>query len=376
MAPSHPDTRLDSLSGILPPSRSYWRGCAIAICLVFCACGRGSSSELAGNPPYQPVQPDEPAGALTGDANFFNLITKYSRGQVTPTPWAGYWWPFSEDGTANADAKYESVIGTSGATSWEKTNHGPNVPGIQDWWGHCNGWSAAAVLHPEPTAALTRGSVTFSVGDQKALLSEIAMEVDGDFFGHRETDPNDFTSLTYQDVFPDQFFLVLTNIVGSGRPLIIDRYTGVQVWNQPVVGYQIDPVTSADYLGADPSSPDVYRVMITLQVWWASDSVPGEYVTQPFQFADNDSFQSRVLTGEIWLDAPPQFDASGKLVGAGNVILTSQNGYVLGGQWHNGVTEGVQSHPDYMWIPFNEKPSTGYSNPDLDITQVKNLLGL
>lgn len=367
-----PQTRHDS--------RLYFpRACgALLICLVFSACGKGSGNITTGglSPPYPPVQPEQPGVAVTGDANFFNLISKYSQGQVNPTPWAGYWWPFSQNGTASADAKYESVAGPSGAVSWEMANHGPNVPGIQDWWGHCNGWSAAAVLHPEPRADLTQGSVTFSVGDQKALLSEIAMEVDGDFFGHRVTDPNDFTSLTYQDVFPDQFFLVLTNIVGSGRPLIIDRYTGVQVWNQPMVGYQIQPVTPSDYLGADPTAPDVYRVMITLQIWWASDGVPGDYITEPFDFADTTSFQSRVLTGEVWLDAPPQFDASGKLVASGNVILTSQNSYVLGGQWHNGVVEGVESHPDYMWIPMSEKPSSGYSNPNVDIATVKRILGL
>lgn len=46
------------------------------------------------------------------------------------------------------------------------------------WWGHCNGWAAAAVLFEAPTEAVTVAApdgspVTFSVEDQKALLVEL-----------------------------------------------------------------------------------------------------------------------------------------------------------------------------------------------------------
>ena len=39
------------------------------------------------------------------------------------------------------------------------------------WAGHCNGWAAAALLEPEPTAPVTRAGVDFSVADLKGLLS-------------------------------------------------------------------------------------------------------------------------------------------------------------------------------------------------------------
>ncbi len=360
--------------------RKLTGGLILGLSLLAAACAQdnGNSANQAGNdpggqPPYQPVAPN---GQRTGDSNLFNLINRFSEGQVKNTPWAGYWFPYASDGTASALTKYEQATGNSGAANWEVQHHGTGVQNIQDWWGHCNGWCAAAVLHPEPKKPLTKNGVTFSVGDQKALMSEIGMEVDGDFFGHREDDPNDLTSLTFQDIFPNQFFLVLTNIVGVGQPLVIDRYTGAQVWNQPVVGYQIAKPAPGDYLGTVSGQPNVHRLMFQLQLWWARDDVDADHTTEPFTYADGPSYASRTLRGELWLDGAPVFDSTGNLTASGNIIVGHDGDYVTGGQWHNGVTETANSHPDYMWIPTNERTSSGYSNPQINPTQVKTFLGL
>src|SRR5205085_1724032 len=126
-------------------------------------------------------------------------------------------------------AKYEAAHGASGAQSWELSHHGSSVPGLQNWWGHCNGWAAAAVLFAEPHATMPVGSTAFGVADQKSLLSEIAMEVDAAFFGSRANSDGS-SDPAFQDIYPDQWFLVMTNYMGAGLPIIIDRYTGLQVW--------------------------------------------------------------------------------------------------------------------------------------------------
>lgn len=198
------------------------------------------------------------------------------------------------------------------------------------------------------------------------------MEVNADFYGRREDDPDDQSSSVFEDVYPDQFFLVLTNFVGRGMPLVMDRYTGAQVWNQPIAGYRMNPVTPSDDLGVSPSAPGVYRVRVSTTLWWARDDVGPQHVTEPFGFEDSASFQSRTLRYELWLDAPLRFDSGGKLVGSGKVILARQGAAVLGGQWLNADLDPVNSHPDYLWVPHSVSRSTGFSNPAIDAAWVRS----
>lgn len=339
------------------------------------ACAKKSRDEPATASPESPPYPEVPSnGQVGGERNLAVLLDKYSQGQAKKMPWAGYWWPYVDQGTIQALSKYEAAGGSNAATQWEISYHGPGVPGVQSWWGHCNGWAAASVLFEEPRTPKGVSGVTFGIADQKALLSEIGMEVQADFFGMR-SETSDPSSSAFQDVYPNQFFLVLTNYVGLGFPVIMDRYTGDQVWNHPIAGYRIDPVTSQDDLGVDPSSPSVHRVSMGLQVWWVRDDVVGDHLTAGFDFLDNASFESRVLRFELWLDGPLRFDGAGDLVSSGNVILPRQGNLVYGGQWRNGGLEIANSHPDYMWNPRSVTTSTGFTNPNVDISWVSSNFG-
>ena len=288
-------------------------------------------------------------------------------------PWAGYWWPFSEDGISSAAAKYENIRGVSGATDWEVTHHGSAAPGLQQWFGHCNGWAAAATLFREPESSLTLSGTTLTVADQKALLTEIGMEVSADYFGLRATS-NDPSDPAFQDIFPDQFFLVLTNFTGRGWPSIIDRYTGDQVWNQPIAGYQIEPIKASDYLGADPSAPSIFRVNITLQLWWVRDDVSPDQLTETFTFADGPSYASRTLKMEIWVDAPVHFSGD-SVLDSGNVVLSPYGNTVGGGAWNLEGMDPADSHPDYFWIPHAVTAPTSYANPHIQSAWLEQVLG-
>jgi hypothetical protein len=211
------------------------------------------------------------------------------------------------------------------------------------------------------------------VGDQKALLSELGQEVHADFFGTR-ADSDDPSDLAFQDVFPNQFILVLTNLMGRGQSLIMDRYTGSQVWNQSIAGYQIAPISPSDDLGPDPSNPNVYRLMVTAQIWWLRDDVEPDHATEPFTFADGPSYDSRILRFEVWTDAPAQFDGEGKLASAGKVVLARQGNTVYGGAWQMGDNDLLNSHPDYVWAPYSLATPGQYANPGIDAQRVKTLL--
>ncbi|MBC7690139.1 MAG: hypothetical protein H7222_00065 [Methylotenera sp.] len=330
---------------------------------VFASCAKNSDTASNNSDLPYPVVP-QGSGEVTGDKNFAQLMQSAAQGSVRPSPWAGYWWPYLDDGISIAARLYERSIGKSGALSWEAQHHGSRVPGVQSWWGHCNGWAAAAVLFEEPKSSKAVNAVSFGVAEQKALYSEAAMEVSADFFGTR-SNSDDSSDPAFQDVFPNQFFLVLTNYVGHGFPLLMDRYTGQQVWNHPIAGYKIAPVQPSDSLGSDSRAPGVYRALVTVTLWWSRDDVEGGHVTEAFSFADTASFQSRTLKMEVWLDAPLVFQGT-TLKSSGNIILPRQGRTVTGGAWRNGGLAEVNSHPDYLWVPHAVMKSTGFSNPYID----------
>jgi hypothetical protein len=319
-----------------------------------------------------------------GEKNFALLINNYTKAKVEPTPWAGFWWPYTGNGIAaggnggSPAGKYDAARGhRTQAQSWEVRMHGAGVPKVQQWWGHCNGWTASSALFPEPHEAVTVNGVQFGIGDIKALLSEAGMSVTADFFGER-IDVDDETSHKYRDVVPDQYFLVLTNYIGKQKKaVLIDRYTGSQVWNQPLAGYEFEYPKPADYLGNSPEAPNVYRILVTSTIWWMDDGVPPDIQTPPFRFEDDSSgvIQSRTLKMEIWLDAPVVFDAAGKIKSSGNVIVAREGEYIAGGAWRLGDGYMVDAWPDYMWVPYGivkpTDPDQDYANPEVDIDWIK-----
>ncbi|NDD92297.1 hypothetical protein EBZ37_09455 [bacterium] len=340
------------------------------------SCGSDSSSVspdipagiLEGGEAAPASDPDHPYGVLpsptdlAGEKNFAVLMNRYQQGRPSRSPWVGYWWPYTANGIASGRytggaspaGKYDAARG--GATQaqiWEILNHGARVRGVQGWWGHCNGWCVAAALYPEPIESQRVNGVRFEIADQKALLSEAAMEVSADFYGNRVDWSSDWNSPKYDDVIPAQYFLVLTNYMGKLRQtVLIDRYTGDQVWNQPLAGYRFQMPKPDDYLGADPAAPNVYRIRVTSTLWWMDDNVSPGAISPEFKFETNSMIRSRTLQMELWLDGPVVFDSSGALMSSGDVVVARDGDFLIGGRWFDG-NMGNQAHPDYMWVPYS-----------------------
>jgi len=57
------------------------------------------------------------------------------------------------------------------ATEYEVFSHGSMQFGVGSWFGHCNAWSAAAIMEPEPRHDVTVDGITFTAGEVKALLT-------------------------------------------------------------------------------------------------------------------------------------------------------------------------------------------------------------
>jgi hypothetical protein len=323
------------------------------------------------------------------ETNFAVLAKKYPRGVAENRPWAGYWWDYKGEGisrltgdTESAAQKYDRLMGQTGnrsAQKWELENHGSKLPGVEDWWGHCNGWAAAALLEREPRRSVTVDGIRFTRADLKALLSETHMEVSTDFLGNR-FDEGSMRDSDYEDVSPAQFHLAMVNLLGRQRQgMAVDRHTHDEVWNHPVIAYRMEPVTPEDYIGETRSAPGIYRVKVRMTFWMVDDSVAVDFLTPRFKHIEGEErpvFFSRTLDYELWLDAPVEFTRSGRIKSSGDIVLEEdpETGDMVGGKWLNGKLKRGDRHPDFMWIPFEPVKATDYGNPHIDHVVVSKIV--
>lgn len=235
------------------------------------------------------------------------------------------------------------------------------IDGVAGWWGSCHAWTPASMLVPEPQHAVDLNGVHFEVGDIKALLQNVYDQTDAVMLGGRcnGKEIHDIHASANDDctgVNPGAMHVILTNFLGlSNAPLIENRVPAEQVWNQPVVGYEITsqntitPTDANTCVGAtgdtwtyNTNAATLYDVHITV-----SYVVEGSAGTTPIGFHNNISTDSYRYILEV--------DASNK---------------VVGGRY---CTESVDSHPNFLWAPTaggNHSPS----NPNVDVGSVDQLL--
>jgi len=104
------------------------------------------------------------------------------------------------------------------------------------WYGHCNGWTAAAIRHAEPQKSVVRNGVTFTPADIKCLLAELYMYSETEFLGGVD-----------QVINPGTLHLTLTNWIGRGdHPVGMDTTAGKVVWNYPIYAYKATVKKHAD----------------------------------------------------------------------------------------------------------------------------------
>lgn len=365
---------------------AFWA--ALTLGLLSCDSPSEETDSISGNdePSASSPYPNFRGQDFHGEKNFAKLMNTFPQGKADPTPWAGYWWPYTGNGIAagygggSPSGKYDAARGRSTQSqAWEVRNHGATVPRVQSWWGHCNGWCAAAALFSEPHDPVRVNGIEFGVRDIKGLLTEAGMSAYSDFFGER-LDVDDPGSPKYWDTVPDQYFLVLTNYMGKLKhTVLIDRYTGAQVWNQPLAGYRFAYPKREDYLGNTPDAPNVYRIEVSSTIWWMSDNVEPDIQSPPFNYEEVPGvIDVRELRMEVWLDGPVVFDENGRMQSSGNVIVARTGEFVTGGAWRMGEGLMTDAWPDYMWIPYSvlkpNDPEQDYMNPEVDIDWLKTHL--
>lgn len=194
--------------------------------------------------------------------------TFYAEAKIKP--WSSYWFPHSDT------SLYEPINGSSEPSPLQKYDQWAKKAKKTDttaaatekastenresdsWAGLCNAWSKAAVMEKEPALKkpVDVDGVKFSTFDLKALLIKTYDNTVGfQNYGKRY---NGERSDDYNDIYPDQFHRVLqAELFEKGKPFIMDRDPGIQVWNVPVFKAEVTIVR-------DPSNANVMHVRTTL----------------------------------------------------------------------------------------------------------------
>jgi hypothetical protein len=307
-------------------------------------------------------------------------------------PWSDTWWPSQRGGIANRwqegeafpyfwpgtykeemrrvmslspeemrllspAEKYDIAVGDY-TFSMTREVIGSTTPSAPIWWGICEGWTGAALNHPEPDAVTIINPdgirVEFGSSDVKGLMAlfyaweglkkstQLGFRCGGGpgeegTGGGGGTEGGDGSSVWWQrmnygdcyDVHPAAFHIVLLNQIGflnEGFAADVDGgvYGEVQgeIWNQPIFAYKTKVLEEMDCRnGCDYTAPDTvkqYRVETLLT--FADDDRP---IWKPTHGTPDFFQETRAY--EYWLEV-------------------DKNGNIVGGSWVSAA------RPDFLWV--------------------------
>jgi hypothetical protein len=219
-------------------------------------------------------------------------------------PWSGWWWPatsrvhgpylFQSNGPL---AKYDQFVAQSGRGEVQTAEWEWEQIAFNDftWAGHCNGWAAAALLEPEPTDWRTVAGVTFTVADQKGLLTAYHF-ADSALWRHGED----------EELSPVDFHRRMIKWIGGERKGFVVTYRPSsdpeEVWSYPAGQFILT-------MWPDPNEPDLTQVEALL--WMADNNVSPDVVgfhpwkggPQVFRYALRGPREEP--TGGLWM--PPSY---------------------------------------------------------------------
>lgn len=276
----------------------------------------------------------------------FDELPKESKVAEERVPYSGYIYPDTAGGTMSALRKYDVAFhqGRLLATSHEQQDTDSTVRVARQvterfglfgaqvrtytvfvnstpaWYGHCNGWTSAAIRHAEPREEVEHNGVVFTPADIKGLLAEIYMYNDPQMLAGDETDIN-----------PGVLHAVLANWLGDGsHPIGIEADPGKEKWNYPLYAY------SAETRRVSPN-----YVEVGMNVTHAMSS-RGEFQASPR------------IPRRMYFHYQLQLDDDGEIVG-GSYYRDS-------------------ARIDMLWVPLRPKPSgtagNERGNPHLDVDEV------
>lgn len=262
-------------------------------------------------------------------------------GDAARYPWSGWWWPandlvggprlFDFDGPLARFDRYVETLGRPDPDTMEWERAEIRFSGV-GWAGHCNGWAAASILEPEPVVERVLNGVTFSVADQKGLLTSYHF-ADAAAWAVGSEDV---------DIGPAEFHRQMTRWIGGERKAAIFTFrpAGQEIWSYPAYKFETE-------IGPDPLEPDRWHVRTV--VWLVDNEVPAGFV-----------------------GARPWPGPDGKVL---EYTLTGTDPHnPAGGEWHP-RTSGRFGRPFMVWYPdpSNRNIDRPLTSPALEYALIRRI---
>ena len=278
--------------------------------------------------------------------------------------------------------------------AWELLNS--YNPGGQSWWGHCNGWAAAAIMTNEPRESITReingSTVEYTTADLKGLFSEAHYSTYSQFYGSRYNGEEDDVS----DISPKAFHKLVSFYHRELQvPMVFDTTATEEVWNFPAWSTDLDvtettPEGLADLVNINTASVEELDVLPLVGPSRGTYIVEYREAHGPFQSIDElievegvgtetleavrelvtiDPFQRtwsmkavvKITTdgvNETWVDTDPNSPKSTTKTYR-YTLTTDAEGVVVDGVWKD-----EKNHPDFAWIPYSNPRNSGNGNSE------------
>jgi hypothetical protein len=310
--------------------------------------------------------------------------------------------------------KYMAVTDPSKLTDakqWELSHHGENRPNVHWWMGHCNGWTAAAMVNPPLKRGVTvkptsggdivecssgeSGCTHLEIGDINAFEAEVFESAPTTFLGARcdtalADIPRDENGRILQKgcrgLNSGALVIVLANRMKNvknvpdfvPKPIAIDAQSEAntdQIWNQPAYRYQVNEaraISEADAIAMttkpQPTAPPpttypwnaaargFFRVDIGIKWVGESDRANTKFVSGAL------STQTTRFVAVLELDGDPNNPAT----------------RIIGGEYVDDPVAGATrlTVPPFVWTAngLPSDSSTGH-NPLVKASVVQKLVG-
>ena len=277
--------------------------------------------------------------------------------------------------------------------AWELLNS--YNPGGASWWGHCNGWAAAAILTNEPRESLTvdvnGNDVEYTTADLKGLFTEAHYSTYSQFYGSRYNGEEDDIA----DLHPKAFHKLVTFYHRELRvPMVFDTSANEEVWNFPAwkTSLNVTETTPADLasrVNINTATVEELDALPLVGPARGSAIVEHREIHGPFQSIDDlekvDGVGEETMSAVREMITVDPFQRSFKVIayvtittdgvgerhvdGEGDPksttktyrysLTTDAEGVVVDGLWDN-----EKNHPDFAWIPYHNPHNSGSGNSE------------
>ncbi len=314
-----------------------------------------------------------------------------SKNQLDAQPWSDSYWPTYQGGIAyrwqteetpfflkpsraaykkmkqaelsvlSPAEKYDLFMGRYDVPTFN-SEKGRSSPSAARWEGLCHGWAPAALLFSEPRpVTLTNPDglkIPFGASDIKALLIYYTAFADSKeqyptelYAGNRCYDEN---TSNCANTNAGAFHLIITNMINRKIPMITDIDRGVEVWNQPIAGYEIIYEIKRNRIGPSAAAGTVREITVAMKMKYAQE------VSQNWNGGTN-------LIKDVTYKYTLELD---------------KNDNIIGGEWIS------EDRPDFIWTMSEPKFTDEYyagiktiytkslSRGDVGNTDIKSLDGI